>query len=160
MITRNDIMRTDYLPKAIRLVGKLQIDTAISAIQNAPIDIERPLEVIIREEQKSRSLSANALMWAGPLNDIATQAWVNGKQYSALIWHEYFKEKFLPDFPDPKQVKEGYMKYEETPDGRRVLTGSTNKLTKHGFSLYIEQIYAYGAELGVRFSETDQAQEV
>jgi hypothetical protein len=153
-------MKMNYLPKVIRLIGKLQADTAIIAIQNAPIDIEWPLEVIIREEQKSRSLSANALMWAGPLNDIATQAWVNGKQYSALIWHEYFKEKFLPDFPDPKQVKEGYMKYEETPDGRRVLTGSTNKLTKHGFSLYIEQIYAYGAELGVRFSEADQAQEV
>jgi len=153
-------MRTDYLPKVIRLVGKLQADTAISAIQNAPIDTERPLEVIIREEQKGRSLSANALMWAGPLNDIASQAWVHGKQYSALIWHEYFKEKFLPDFPDPTQVKEGYRKYEETPDGRRVLIGSTQKLTKHGFSLYMEQIYAYGAELGVRFSETYQAQEV
>jgi hypothetical protein len=153
-------MRTDYLPKVIRLVGKLQADTAISAIQNAPIDIERPLEVIIREEQKGRSLSANALMWAGPLNDIATQAWVHGRQYSALIWHEYFKEKFLPNFPDPKQVKEGYMKYEETPDGRRVLTGSTNKLTKYGFSLYIENIYVYGAELGVRFSEANQTEEV
>ena len=153
-------MRADYLPKVIRLVGKLQADTAISAIQNAPIDIERPLEVIIREEQKGRSLSANALMWAGPLNDIATQAWVHGKQYSTLIWHEYFKEKFLPELPDPKQVKEGYKKYEETPDGRRVLVGSTNKLTKHGFNLYIENIYAYGADLGVRFSETNQAEEV
>jgi hypothetical protein len=153
-------MRTDYLPKVIRLVGKLQADTAISAIQNAPIDTERPLEVIIREEQKGRSLSANALMWAGPLNDIASQAWVHGRQYSALIWHEYFKEKFLPDFPDLTQVKEGYRKYEETPDGRRVLIGSTQKLTKHGFSLYMEQIYAYGSELGVRFSETDSQQEV
>ena len=153
-------MRTDYLPKVIRLVGKLQADTAISAIQNAPIDSDKPLEVIIREEQKGRSLSANALMWAGPLNDIASQAWVHGKQYSALIWHEYFKEKFLPDFPDPTQVKEGYRKYEETPDGRRVLIGSTQKLTKHGFSLYMEQIYAYGADLGVRFSETDQAKEM
>ena len=153
-------MREDYLPKVIRLVGKLQADTAISAIQNAPIDIERPLEVIIREEQKGRSLSANALMWAGPLNDIATQAWVHGRQYSTLIWHEYFKEKFLPDFPDPKQVKEGYRKYEETPDGRRVLIGSTNKLTKYGFNLYIESIYAYGADLGVRFSEANQTEEV
>jgi len=153
-------MRTEYLTKTIRLVGKLQIDTAINAIQNAPIDSDKPLEVIIREEQKGRSLSANALMWAGPLNDIASQAWVHGRQYSALIWHEYFKEKFLPDFPDLTQVKEGYRKYEETPDGRRVLIGSTQKLTKHGFSLYMEQIYAYGAELGIRFSETDSQQEV
>ena len=153
-------MRTEYLTKTIRLIGKLQIDTAISAIQNAPIDSDKPLEVIIREEQKGRSLSANALMWAGPLNDIATQAWVHGRQYSTLIWHEYFKEQFLPDFPDPKQVKEGYRKYEETPDGRRVLIGSTQKLTKHGFNLYIENIYAYGADLGVRFSEANQAEEV
>lgn len=153
-------MRTDYLPKVIRLVGKLQADTAVNAIQNAPIDTERPLEVIIREEQKGRSLSANALMWAGPLNDIATQAWVHGRQYSALIWHEYFKEKFLPDFPDPAQVKDGYKKYEETPDGKRILIGSTQKLTKHGFNLYIESIYAYGADLGVRFSETNQTEEV
>ena len=153
-------MRTEYLTKTIRLIGKLQIDTAINAIQNAPIDSDKPLEVIIREEQKGRSLSANALMWAGPLNDIASQAWVHGKQYSALIWHEYFKEKFLPDFPDFTQVKEGYRKYEETPDGKRILIGSTQKLTKHGFSLYMEQIYAYGSELGVRFSETDQAKEM
>jgi len=153
-------MRTEYLTKTIRLVGKLQIDTAINAIQNAPIDLDKPLEVIIREEQKGRSLSANALMWAGPLNDIASQAWVHGRQYSALIWHEYFKEKFLPDFFDLTQVKEGYRKFEETPDGRRILIGSTQKLTKHGFSLYMEQIYAYGAELGVRFSETDQAKEM
>lgn len=153
-------MRIDYLTKIIRLVGKIQADTAINAIQNAPIDIERPLEVIIREEQKGRSLSVNALMWAGPLNDIATQAWVHGRQYSALIWHEYFKEKFLPDFPDPAQVKDGYKKYEETPDGKRILIGSTQKLTKHGFNLYIESIYAYGADLGVRFSEIDQAKEM
>ena len=153
-------MRADYLPKVIRLVGKLQADTAITAIQNAPIDLERPIEVIIREEQKGRSLSANALMWAGPLNDIANQAWVHGRQYSALIWHEYFKEKFLPDLPDPKQVKEGYKKYEETPDGRGVLVGSTNKLTKYGFNLYIENIYAYGADLGVRFSEANQTEKV
>ena len=146
-------MTNDYLQKTFRLIGKSQAEVAINAIQNAPIDSEYPLEVIIRKEQKGRSLSANALMWAGPLNDIAQKAWVHGRQYSALIWHEYFKEKFLPEFCDPKFTKEGYKKYEETPDGRRVLVGSTSKLTKLGFSNYMEQIYAYGAELGVRFTE-------
>lgn len=146
-------MTNDYLQRTFRLIGKSQIEVAINAIQNAPIDSEYPLEVIIRKEQKSRSLNANALMWAGPLNDIAQQAWVHGRQYSALIWHEYFKEKFLPEFPDPKFTKEGYKKYEETPDGRRVLVGSTSKLTKFGFSNYMEYIYSYGAELGVRFTE-------
>ena len=150
-------MTINYLTKTIRLIGASQKEVAINAIQNAPIDSEYPLEVIIREEQKARSLSANALMWAGPLNDIANQAWVHGRQYSALIWHEYFKEQFLPEFANPEITKEGYKKYEETPDGRRILIGSTSKLTKHGFSLYIENIYAYGANLGVRFTETYQA---
>ena len=146
-------MTINYLTKTIRLIGASQKEVAINAIQNAPIDSEYPLEVIIREEQKARSLSANALMWAGPLNDIANQAWVHGKQYSALIWHEYFKEQFLPEFANLEITKEGYKKYEETPDGRRILIGSTSKLTKHGFSLYIENIYAYGANLGVKFTE-------
>lgn len=150
-------MTINYLTKTIRLIGTAQKEVAINAIQNAPIDSEYPLEVIIREEQKARSLSANALMWAGPLNDIANQAWVHGKQYSALVWHEYFKEQFLPEFANSEITKEGYKKYEETPDGRRILIGSTSKLTKHGFSIYMEQIYAYGANLGVRFTETYQA---
>ena len=150
-------MTNNYLQKTFRLIGKPQAEIAINAIQNAPIDSEYPLEVIIREEQKARSLSANALMWAGPLNDIAQQAWVHGRQYSALIWHEYFKEKFLPEVSNIKDTKEGYKKYEETPDGRRVLIGSTSKLTKWGFSNYMEQIYAYGGELGVKFTETHQA---
>jgi len=150
-------MTDNYLQKIIRLVGKPQVEVAINALQNAPIDSQHPLEVIIRKEQTSRSLSANALMWAGPLNDIAQQAWVHGRQYSALVWHEYFKEQFLPELYDPETTKEGYKKYEETPEGKRILVGSTSKLTKHGFSLYIENIYAYGANLGVRFTETYQA---
>ena len=157
MITRKDKMTDNYLQKIIRLVGKPQVEVAINAIQNAPIDSEYPLEVIIRKEQTSRSLSANALMWAGPLNDIAQQAWVHGRQYSALIWHEYFKEQFLPEFANPEITKENYKKYDETPEGKRILVGSTSKLTKHGFSIYMEQIYAYGANLGVRFTETYQA---
>lgn len=150
-------MTDNYLQKIIRLVGKPQVEVAINALQNAPIDSQHPLEVIIRKEQTSRSLSANALMWAGPLNDIAQQAWVHGRQYSALVWHEYFKEQFLPELYDPETTKEGYKKYEETPEGKRILVGSTSKLTKLGFSNYMEQIYSYGASLGVKFTETYQA---
>jgi hypothetical protein len=150
-------MTDNYLQKIIRLVGKPQVEVAINALQNAPIDSQHPLEVIIRKEQTSRSLSANALMWAGPLNDIAQQAWVHGRQYSALVWHEYFKEQFLPELYDPETTKEGYKKYEETPEGKRILVGSTSKLTKLGFSNYMEQIYSYGASLGVKFTETHQA---
>ena len=46
---------------------------------------------------------------------------------------------------------ETYVKWKINADGDRYLKGSTTKLTKHGFSVYLEQIYAFGAELGVQF---------
>jgi hypothetical protein len=150
-------MRTEYLTKTIRLIGQLQKETAINSIQNAPIDNEHPIEVVIRDEKKVRSCEANARMWAGTLNDIAKQAWVNGKQYSSLIWHEYFKEQFLPEHATPELTKEGYRKYDETPDGKRILIGSTSKLTRKGFSEYLMQVEAHGANLGVQFSEVSHS---
>jgi hypothetical protein len=148
-------MRNIYQTRTIRLVSPIQQETAINALKNAPLDQEHPIEVVIREERKTRSIDANARMWAGPLRDISEQAWVHGKQYTPLVWHEYFKEQFLPEYFDEQLTKEGYQKYDETPNGKKILIGSTSKLTKKGFSEYLMQIEAYGAELGVMFHEID-----
>ena len=70
---------------------------AQKVIQEMPLDDENPVEVIVREKPKKRKLSLNDAMWAGPLKDIAEQAWHNNRQYSADEWHEGFKALFLPD---------------------------------------------------------------
>ena len=130
-------------------------NTAKNAIDNLPKDIN--LEVVIREHKKQRSLDANAKYWAGPLKDIAEQFWLNGRQYSAEILHELFKERYLVDETDEPYIHEHvrnpetYRKYDYTPDGNRVLVGSTTDLTPYGFWQFIEQVYAFGAEHGVLF---------
>lgn len=149
-----------FTTRVYRLIGEDQRRAAAALLANLPMDAKAPLEVVFREPPKGRSLDQNALMWAGPLRDIEEQAWLAGRQFRAEVWHEYFKEQYLPDEselqPDElaKRVKdaEKYRKWDVSPSGRRILAGSTTELTKFGFSEYLEQVLAEGAGLGVRFS--------
>lgn len=145
------VHRQPFSTRKIRLVGEQQRETAIAMIRNLPIDPVKPLELVAREEVKARKPDQNALMWVGPLADIAEQAYVNGRTYSAAVWHEHFKAEFLPEEFDAELCKEGYRKYDYTPAGDRVLIGSTTELTIKGFAQYLEQVIAFGASLGVQF---------
>lgn len=147
-------MRPTFLTRTIHLTGDVQRRTAIAAIEHAPTDADRPLEIVIREKPKARKPDQNALMWAGPLRDIAEQGWVQGRQYAADVWHEEFKRQYLPEDDDPnlpELAREGYRKWDTTPSGKRVLVGSTTQLTVKGFAQYLRQVEAFGAELGVMF---------
>lgn len=143
--------REKFTTRTIRLCGELQLKTAMALLPNLPLDAEKPIELVIREEQKVRGLDANALMWVGPLADIAAQAWYKDRQYSAEIWHSTYKRLYLPEEFDPELCMEGYRKWDFDRDGERVLVGSTKKLTAKGFSQYLEQIMADGAGMGVQF---------
>ena len=144
-------MRPKFQTRQVFLRTEQQRALVTALLPNLPLDEENPLEVVIRERVKARGLDQNALMWAGPLADIAAQAWVNGRQFSAEVWHEHFKREHLPEEFDPELTKEGYRKWDYTPAGERVLIGSTTQLTKRGFSQYLEQIEADGAGMGVMF---------
>ena len=146
--------RPDFKTRHIRLTGETVRAVAMAAISNAPIDPDKPLELILREEKKTRKPDQNQAMWAGPLRDIADQAWVEGRQYSIEVWHEFFKREYLPEDDDPeleRLVRDGYRKWDIDPAGERVLIGSTTQLLVRGMALYMEQIHAYGAGLGVVF---------
>lgn len=153
--------RPPFATRTFRLVGTDQRARLIALVENLPLDAAKPLEVVIREEKKKRSPDQNALYWAGPLRDIADQAWVRGRQYSDKLWHEYFKREFLPDPDradcDDSHIKDGYVKWASIPSRETpVLIGSTTGLTVRGMAAYLEQVYAYGASLGVHFSERDR----
>ena len=143
--------RLKFQTRQIMLRSVLQRDLLFALTAHLPLDEENPLEVLIREPVKARGMDQNALMWVGPLADIAAQAWVQGRQFSAEVWHEHFKRMYLPEEFDPELTKEGYRKWDYTPTGERVLIGSTTQLTKRGFSQYLEQIEADGAGMGVQF---------
>jgi len=138
-------------PKTFLLVGASQQAAVQAFVGNLPLDADEPLEVVVRERQKPRKMSQNALMWVGPLADIAEQAWVLGQRFPAESWHEQFKRDFLPEEFDPELCLEGYRKWDYTPRGERVLVGSTTDLTVKGMAQYLTQVEAAGAQLGVEF---------
>ena len=143
--------RMPYQQRKFLLRTESARQSAIAAIRNAPLDDGKPIEAVIREEVKARKPDQNALMWAGPLRDIEEQGYVNGRTYSADVWHEYFKREYLPEELDPALCKDGYRKWDYTPGGERVLVGSTKQLTVRGFALYLQQVEAYAqVELGVQ----------
>lgn len=97
----------------------------------------RPLSVTVQEHKAKRSSDQNRLYWQR-LNQIAEQAWVGGKQFSAEAWHEFFKRQLIG--------------YEELPCGGTVGI-STATLSVSEFSDYINRVEAYAAtELGINLS--------
>lgn len=94
----------------------------------------RPLSVTVQEHKARRSSEQNRLYWQR-INATAEQAWVDGKQFSAEAWHEFFKRRFIG--------------YEELPRGGSVGI-STTTLSVAAFSDYICKVEAYAAtELGI-----------
>ena len=145
-------MKRQKYPRRVFLI-KTEQDRAQAhlVLNNMPIDPLKPLQAIFCEEMKARKPDQNALMWAGPLKDIAHQVYLDGRTYSPELWHEYFKKEYLPEDFDPELCKECYQKWDYDPAGDRVCIGSTTELTVKGFAQYLEQIYAFGTEQGVHF---------
>lgn len=148
--------RARFPTRKILVVSPAQLSTAVAVLKTVPVDAANPIEIRIGEQVKGRNKDQNALMWAGPLRDIANQAYVNGQTYSADVWHEHFKREFLPEEADIELTREGYQKWRYLPSGERILKASTGDLTTKGFSIYLEHIYAYGASLGVQFGVSER----
>lgn len=146
-------MMQKFQTRTIQLDTENLRDVAINMVKHMPLGTE----VVGREKVKVRKQSQNDLMWSGPLKDIEQQAWMLNRKFSDAVWHEYFKGEYLPEADDPElhlKVKdpETYLKWDITPGGDRVCVGSTTELTVAGFSEYLEQVYAFGAGLGVLFT--------
>lgn len=97
---------------------------------------------VLTIKRMTRTKAQNRRYWGkGVLSQIAEQAVVNGRQYSAEVWHELMKKKFIG--------------VEELPDGS-VIGKSSAKLTTAQFSEFCEQVEAYAAtSLGVTFYDLD-----
>ena len=121
-------------------------------LQMQALSLEPVKVVEVKPFQKLRTSDQNKLMWKSVMGDFAKQAYVDGRLFSEKVWHEHLKEMFLPAVETAGITHTGYVKWLEMPDGMLKMVGSTTKLTTKGMSDYLEQCYAYGCELGVRFS--------
>ena len=135
MTARSIILRTE----SIRSL-------ALSAIVNLPIGDDQIWELLIRPYKKKRGNPANNLYWKR-LGEVADQAWICGKQYSAETMHEHCKHTYLPE-----ECAKGIPKWTFLPGGNRVLLMSTTDLNVNEFSDYLECVTAFGAGLGVMYS--------
>lgn len=134
-----------------RLVNKAVMMNASAMLHNLPTD--GSIEVIYRPYKKPSSYEQRKLMWGVRLAEISQQAWMNGRQYSPKVWHEYLKTMFLPDAFIEGETLDGYVKWVDLPDGSRRMVGSTTKLTTKGQVNYMTAVEAFASqELGVQFS--------
>jgi hypothetical protein len=94
---------------------------------------------------KKRTKPQNRRYWGrGVLAQIAEQAAVGGKLYSAESWHEQFKRQFIG--------------FDELPNGQIIGKSSTG-LTTAQFCEFCDQVEAYAAtELNVRFMDLERNQ--
>lgn len=104
-------------------------------------DNGRPLRVILTSSDRKRSTEANGYYWSFLLEQIADQAWVDGRQYSKDVWHEFFAQEYAEKIEFA------------LPDGSMMTRRkSTTELKVGEFSEYLQKVEAYAAtDLGVRF---------
>lgn len=146
----------NFQKRVIYLRSSQQVETLLKLLPNLPLDADKPLQVTIEEYRPGRKLSQQALLFAGPMTDISMQAWFDGRQYSVEVLHEFCKRQFLPEEFDPELCKDGFLKWDIDPLGNRILVGSTTMLTVKGYSRYLDQVHAFGGNLGVLFHERER----
>ncbi len=99
---------------------------------------------VLTVSRRKRTKQQNKRYWGkGVLAQIAEQAILEGKRYSAEIWHEQFKRQFIG--------------VEELPNGD-VVGMSSADLSTTDFSDFCTQVEAWAAsELGVVFHDLEAA---
>jgi len=95
---------------------------------------KHPMAVECRQDSVKRSQAANRLYWA-TLHQIEAQAWVEGRQYPSVVWHEFAKRKFIGVVDLP---------------GQGTMSQSSTGLNTQEFADYIQKVeYWAQSELGV-----------
>jgi hypothetical protein len=102
--------------------------------------IDKPLSLSISPEKTKRSIQANAYYWGVTLKQIAEQVWISGRQFTAAVWHEEFKERFAPRIDKPF-------------GGSYPM--STTDMTIEQFHVFNREVEVFAAqELGVQFVDS------
>lgn len=107
----------------------------------------QPLQVTVARYRPPRTPGSNRYMWGAVLEPIAQQVCVHGAWFTAEVWSEHFKQRFLPEVS-----ASGVEKWTVFPDGTRVLNMGTSDLNSEEMGVYLQQVQAYATtELGVEF---------
>lgn len=107
------------------------------------------VRILAEEAEDTRSLQQNAFYWAVLLKEIAEQASIDGKRWTAEAWHEFGKRTFLG-----YEIKRIVIAGRKRKAVSRQLRSTTKQSVKR-MSKYLDELMAFAVtDLGVRFSET------
>ena len=127
--------------KIFKLISENVKENLISFIRSLPTDSKNPLVVCIQE--MTRTLEQNARMWA-TLTDISEQVVWHGLKLTPEEWKHVFTATLKGQKTVPNLDGTGFI----------ILGQSTRAMSKKEFSNLLELAYAFGAEQGVKWSET------
>ena len=131
---RNPIAKMTFLIRSDQ-----QKELLASKIANLPVDSEKPIQIVISEQTKKRTLPQNNTMW-GMLGDIARQVEWYGMMLSDKEWKDIFtaslkKQKVAPGL-----------------DGGFVVLGAhTSEMNVQEMIDMITLMQAFGVEKNVKF---------
>jgi len=126
--------------RTFRIQGAAGINPAFKAahalIQGLMREAATGYELVLRPLKSKRSIDQNRRYWA-LLRELSAVAWIDGRQFSDQVWHEYFRKALIG-------CDEIHM-----PDGTTELRGiSTTTLSVEQFGDYMTRIEQWAAEQG------------
>jgi len=119
-------MKTFYLRERRHLEA---LKAFLEANWEAMSKTKTPMQVECKPESHKRTSQANRRYWA-ILNQIESDVWVEGRQYSAQVWHEAAKRRFLGCIDIP---------------GGGMIAVSSADLSSREFSEYTDKVEAWAA---------------
>ena len=133
-------MKRNKIAKIIVLIrSELQKELLSSKISNLPVDEDHPIQVVISEETKKRSIPQNRIMW-GMLGDISKQV----EWYGMMLLDNEWKDIFTASLKKQK-VAPGL-------DGGFVVLGArTSEMSVKEMIDMITLMQAFGVEKDVKF---------
>lgn len=126
------------------------------ALARSIIENGRAVKVHIAEDQDPITVKQRAFLHAAVFPQIAEQVVVNGERYTAEIWKEFWRKRFLPDQWENRKAirwdaRQGRMVQAKRATPQRVRV-STESLGIKAYSDYIDKVIDTAVlELGVVF---------
>lgn len=127
------------LPGPFRLVTPIARKNAVAAVLAAPEGY------VVTIEEETRTLEQNSAAHA-ILTDIMEQVTWKGQRFNLVTWKRLTQASFLRD-----QGEQVEMIPALDGNGFDVIYEKSSKWGKKKFSAWIEWIYAFGAQNGVKF---------
>lgn len=151
--------RNKFLTRTILLVGQIQQETAMAALRNAPLDSERPLEVVIREGKDLKSREQEDRYHA-MLGDIAKQCQHLNMKLDLDTWKRLAIDQFKRETLKEPEVCAKYWARNQlnvmpSLDGAAIIVlGEQSRRFPIGVAAaFIEWLFALGGERGVKWTD-------